>query len=122
MMGTVSLLFTHTAVAESQEEISQTDIVGQQYVIDYGAYAYEITVTSAESLHWQQIKGEADGPSSGDNPYLLSHIADGVIFLSWIEQNGMAFYNLMNFNTGKLITHANAGGSFINVGTVSVKP
>ena len=50
-------------------------------MFDYGTYAYDIKITSDKSLHWRLVKGNFDGPDSGDNPYLSSKIADGIIFL-----------------------------------------
>lgn len=79
------------------------------------------TTTSDKSLHWKLVKGSFEGPDNGDNPYLLSKIADGIIFLSWKEESGMQFYNVMNLKTGKLTTHGNIEGMFMNMGTVSLK-
>jgi len=68
------------------------DIVGKTYLFDYGEYAYDISITSDKSLHWKLVKGSFEGPSTGDNPYLSSTIADGVLFISWKEERG-AFPN-----------------------------
>jgi hypothetical protein len=97
------------------------EITGKTFLFDYGAYAYDITVTSEDSLHWKLVKGSFEGPASGSNPYLASKLSDGIIFLSWKEESGMQFYNVMDLTTGKLTTHANADGLSVNMGTVSLK-
>ena len=96
-------------------------IVGKTYLYDYGDYAYNITVTSKDSLHWQLVKGSFEGPNKGVNPYIASQISDGIIFLSWKEESGYQFFNIMNLNTGILTTHADTDGMFINMGKVSLK-
>ncbi|MCX4028489.1 hypothetical protein H0A36_15375 [Endozoicomonas sp. SM1973] len=99
------------------------NIVGKTYLYDYGSYAYEITITSKESLHWELVKGNFEGPSTGNNSYLSSQITENIIYLSWEEESGYKFYNLMDLNTGKLTTHADTGEEnlFINMGVVSLK-
>ncbi len=96
-------------------------IVGKTYLYDYGEYAYDITINSKKSLHWQLVKGSFEGPDKGDNPYIASNISDGVIFLSWKEESGYLFSNIMNLNTGKLTTHGITDGLYINMGKVSLK-
>lgn len=116
------LLFsTDTIAGNSKVKNITPNIVGKTYLFDYDDYAYDITITSDRSLHWNLVKGSFEGPSSGNNPYLSSEIADGVIFLSWKEESGYQFYNLIDLNTGKLTTHANADGMSINMGKVSLK-
>jgi len=122
VMILVLSLFSANLIAEdSKVENIKPNITGNTYLFDYGDYAYDITITSDKSLHWKLVKGSFEGPDNGDNSYLSSKIADGIIFLSWKEESGYQFYNLMNLNTGKLITHANADGMFVNMGTVSLK-
>ncbi len=96
-------------------------IVGKTYLYDYGEYAYDITITSKDSLHWKLVKGSFEGPAKGDNPYMASQISDGVIFLSWREESGYQFFNIMNLITGILTTHADTDGMFINMGKVSLR-
>ncbi|MCI5161753.1 MAG: hypothetical protein D3917_06985 [Candidatus Electrothrix sp. AX5] len=115
------LLTTDLMAEESKVENITPDIVGKTYLFDYGEYAYDITITSDKSLHWKLAKGSFEGPSTGDNPYLSSKIADGVVFISWKEKSGYQFYNVMDLNTGKLTTHANADGLSINMGKVTLK-
>lgn len=115
------LLTTDLIAEESKIENITPDIVGKTYLFDYGEYAYDITITSDKSLHWKLVKGSFEGPSTGDNPYLSSTIADNVVFISWKEKSGYQFYNVMDLNTGKLTTHANADGMFVNMGKVSLK-
>ncbi len=116
------LLFSTDLMAEDGNAKNITsDIVGKTYLFDYGEYAYDITITSDKSLHWKMVKGSFEGPSTGDNPYLSSKIADNVVFISWKEESGYQFYNVMDLNTGKLTTHANADGLSINMGKVSLK-
>ncbi|WP_163832784.1 MoaF-related domain-containing protein [Spartinivicinus ruber] len=99
------------------------NIVGKTYLYDYGSYAYEITITSKETLHWALVKGSFEGPSTGSNPYVASRIAKNIIYLSWKEESGYQFYNLMNLKTGELTTHADTGEKnlFVNVGVISLK-
>ncbi|MDM8566947.1 hypothetical protein QUF74_15020 [Candidatus Halobeggiatoa sp. HSG11] len=118
------LLFSGNLLAgDSKVNNIKPNIVGKTYLFDYGSYAYDITITSDKSLHWQLVKGTFEGPDKGNNPYLSSQIVDGIIYLSWKEESGMQFYNLMDLNTGKLTTHANllSDGMFINMRTVSLK-
>ena len=121
MVMSLLLLTTDLIAEESKVENVTSDIVGKTYLFDYGVYAYDITITSDKSLHWKLVKGSFEGPSTGDNPYLASTIADGVLFISWKEESGYQFYNVMDLNTGKLTTHANADGMSINMGKVSLK-
>lgn len=116
-----ALLSTNLIAGDSKVENIKPDIIGKTYLFDYGSYAYDITITSDKSLHWKLVKGSFEGPDKGDNQYLSSKIADGIIFLSWKEKSGYQFYNLMNLNTGKLTTHADADGMSINMGKVSLK-
>ena len=111
----------HVFAGDGDEKNIRPDITGKTFLFDYGAYAYDITVTSEESLHWQLVKGSFEGPESGSNPYLASKISDGIIFLSWKEESGMQFYNVMDLTSGKLTTHANADGMSVNMGTVSIR-
>ncbi|RLW69810.1 MAG: hypothetical protein B6D71_08860 [gamma proteobacterium symbiont of Stewartia floridana] len=117
----ISLFTTSILAGSEKQENIKPNIVGKTFLYDYGDYAYEITITSDESLHWKLVKGSFEGPDAGNNPYLASQIGNGIIFLSWKEESGYQFYNLMNLNSGKLTTHANASGMSINMGTVSVK-
>lgn len=115
------LLTTDLIAGDCKAENITPDIVGKTYLFDYGEYAYDITITSDKSLHWKLVKGSFEGPKIGKNPYLSSTIADGVLFISWKEESGYQFYNVMDLNTGKLTTHANADGMFVNMGKVSLK-
>ncbi len=117
----ILLLATDLIAEESKAKNITPDIVGKTYLFDYGEYAYDITITSDKSLHWKLVKGSFEGPSTGDNQYLSSTIADNVLFISWKEESGYQFYNVMDLNTGKLTTHANADGMSINMGQVSLK-
>lgn len=121
MVVSLLLLTTDLIAEEGKVENITPDIVGKTYLFDYGDYAYDITITSDKSLHWKLAKGSFEGPSTGDNPYLSSKIADGIVFISWKEESGYQFYNVMDLNTGKLTTHANADGMSINMGEVSLK-
>jgi hypothetical protein len=116
------LLFSSNLIAKDNKVKNiKPDIVGKTYLFDYGEYAYDITITSDKSLHWKLVKGSFEGPSTGENPYLSSKIADGIFFISWKEESGYQFYNIMDLKTGKLTTHANADGMSINMGEVSLK-
>jgi len=121
IIAALSPLSTNLIAGDNKEENIKPNIIGKTYLFDYGIYAYDIKITSDTSLHWKLVKGNFEGPDNGDNPYLSSAIADGIIFLSWKEESGMQFYNLMNLNTGKLTTHANTDGMAVNMGTVSLK-
>ena len=121
MVMSLLLLTTDLIAEESKVENITPDIVGKTYLFDYGDYAYDITITSDKSLHWQLVKGSFEGPSTGNNPYLASQIADNVLFISWKEESGYQFYNVMDLNTGKLTTHADADGMSINMGKVTLK-
>lgn len=112
---------TNACAADGKVDLDKQSLVGKTYLFDYGDYAYDITITSEKSLHWSLVKGSFKGPKNGDNPYLLSEIADGVVFISWKEESGMQFYNVINWKTGKLTTHADADGMFLNTGTVLLK-
>jgi len=117
-----TLFLSAPVAAENATDIDRKpDIIGKTYLFDYQDYAYEIEIKSAESLHWRLVKGAFEGPKEGSNPYLASRIADGILFISWIEESGMQFYNLMDLNSGTLTTHANVEGLFINMGKVSLK-
>ncbi|WYD81020.1 MAG: hypothetical protein V8K32_01245 [Candidatus Electrothrix gigas] len=117
----ICLFSTNLIAKESKVENITPDIVGKTYLFDYGEYAYDITITSDKSLHWKLVKGSFEGPKTGDNPYLFSTIADNVLFISWKEESGYQFYNVMDLNTGKLTTHANADGMSVNMGKVTLK-
>lgn len=117
----LSLLSTNLIAGDSKVKNIKPNIIGKTYLFDYGSYAYEITIISNKSLNWKLVKGKFEGPDEGNNSYLSSQIEDGIIYLSWKEESGMQFYNLMNLKTGKLTTHANADGMFVNMGTVSLK-
>ncbi len=117
----LSLLSSNLIAGDSKAENIKPNIIGKTYLFDYGSYAYDITITSDKSLYWKLVKGKFEGPDEGNNLYLSSKIEDGIIFISWKEESGMQFYNVMNLITGKLITHANANGMFVNMGTVSLK-
>ena len=121
MVVSLLLLTTDLIAEEGKVENITPDIVGKTYLFDYGDYAYDITITSDKSLHWKLAKGSFEGPSTGDNPYLSSKIADGIVFISWKEESGYQFYNVMDLNTGKLTTHANADGLSVKMGKVSLK-
>lgn len=121
MVMSLLLLTTDLIAEESKVENITPDIVGKTYLFDYGEYAYDITITSDKSLHWKLVKGSFEGPSTGDNLYLASTIADGVLFISWKEESGYQFYNVMDLNTGMLTTHANADGMSVNMGKVTLK-
>ena len=115
-------LLTSNLIAEDSKVKNITpDIVGKTYLFDYDEYAYDITLTSDKSLHWKLVKGSFEGPKTGDNPYLVSQITDGLVFISWKEESGYQFYNVMDLKTGKLTTHANADGMSVNMGKVSLK-
>lgn len=116
-----AFLSSQSFAEDRRLENIKPNIAGETYLFDYGSYAYEITIASDEFLKWKLVKGEFDGPEKGSNSYLSSQIADGIIFLSWAEESGMQFYNIMNLNSGVLTTHANAHGLFINMGTVSIR-
>ncbi len=79
---------------------------------------YRVTI---KSLHWKLVKGSFEGPSTGGNSYLSNIIAGGVVFISWKEESGYQFYNVMDLNTGKLTTHANADVMSVNMGQVTLK-
>jgi hypothetical protein len=121
MLVTLSLFSAHLFAEDSKVKNIKPDIIGKTYLFDYGDYAYDITITSDKLLHWKLVKGTFEGPDNGHNPYLASEIADDIFFISWKEENGYQFYNLLDLNTGKLTTHANADGMFVNMGTVSLK-
>jgi len=121
MLVVLSLFSTNLLAGDIKVENMKPNIIGKTFLFDYGGYAYDITITSKKSLHWKLVKGSFEGPDKGDNPYLASKIADGIIFLSWKEKSGYQFYNLINLNNGKLTTHANADGMFVNMGTVTLK-
>jgi len=121
MVMSLFLLTTDLIAEDGKAKNITPDIVGKTYLFDYGDYAYDITITSDKSLHWKLAKGSFEGPSTGDNPYLSSKIADGVVFISWKEESGYQFYNVMDLNTGKLTTHANADGLSVNMGKVTLK-
>jgi hypothetical protein len=116
------IAFSFNVFAANSDVINvDPKIIGKTYLYDYGGYAYNITITSKDSLHWQLVKGSFEGPDKGVNPYIASQISDGIIFISWKEESGYQFFNIMNLNTGILTTHADAGGMFINMGKVSLK-
>ncbi len=121
MIVALSLFSTNLIAGDSKVENIKPNIVGKTYLFDYGAYAYDITITSDKLLHWKLVKGTFEGPDNGKNPYLSSEVADDIIFISWKEESGYQFYNLLNLNTGKLTTHANADDMSVNTGTVSLK-
>lgn len=95
------------------------NIIGKTFKFDYGDSAYAIFIKSDTILHWKLIKGEYEGIHEDDETYYLSHIADNIIFLSWVEASGLGLYNILNFNTNELTTHARESKeTFINKGTV----
>ena len=121
MLAVFSLSSTNLIAGGNEVENIKPNIIGKTFLFDYGSYAYDIAITLNKSLHWKLVKGSFEGPDQGDNSYLSSKIDDGIIFISWKEESGMQFYNLLDLNTGKLTTHANADGMSVNMGTVSVK-
>ncbi|MBZ0106784.1 MAG: hypothetical protein K8H84_14305 [Sulfuricella denitrificans] len=121
IVAALFVLSTNVIAVDNKAEKIRPNIIGKTYVFDYGDFAYDVTISSDKSLHWKLVKGSFEGsPDNGDNPYLLSKIADGIIFLSWKEESGMQYYNVINFKTGKLTTHGN-DASYVNTGTVSSK-
>lgn len=122
------LLFTtltnNVNAGENNMENTSPDLTGKIYLYDYGSYAYEINILSTQELHWKLVKGSFEGAVSGKNAYVISQISEDLIFISWMEDSGYKFYNLMDFKSGKLTTHADTGEAAlsINLGKVSVKP
>ena len=78
---------------------------------------------SKDVLNWKLVKGKFEGPATGKNPYVASKIGNGLVYLSWKEESGYQFFNLMDFNTGTLTTHADVGDKnlSINMGKVTIK-
>lgn len=121
IIAALSVLSTNIIAGDAKAEEIRPSIIGKTYLFDYGDFAYDVTISSEKSLHWKLVKGSFEGsPDSGDNHYLLSKIANGIIFLSWKEESGMQYYNVINLKTGKLTTHGN-DGTYVNTGKVSTK-
>jgi len=94
-------------------------IIGKTFNFDYGKVAYSISIKSESELYWELIKGEHPGSKKGREKYYVSKVSDGIIFISWVESNGLGLYNVMNFNTNELTTHGNEKGiTYIYTGTV----
>ncbi|WP_420632007.1 MoaF-related domain-containing protein [Candidatus Leptofilum sp.] len=100
---------------------TELDIIGITYVFDYGDYSFDITIKSEDILHWELSEGTIEEPTSGENSYIASKIAKDIIFLSWKEESGFQVFNVMNLNTGELISHASADEIFLNPGKVTVR-
>ena len=70
-------------------------------------------------MYWELIKGEHPGSKKGHEKYYVSKVSDGIIFISWVESNGLGLYNVMNFNTNELTTHGSEKRmTYIYKGTV----
>ena len=80
-----------------------------QEVVD-GKAIYSISIKSESELYWELIKGEHPGSQKGHKKYYISKVSDGIIFISWVESNGLGLYNVMNFNTNELTTHGSEKG------------
>ena len=56
---------------------------------------------------------------AGTTLYSLSPVGNGLIFVSWVEASGLGLGNVMNLDTGELVTHARDGSRIhINRGTL----
>jgi hypothetical protein len=80
VVAALFMLSTNLIAGDTKAEEIRPNIIGKTYLFEYGDYAYDITISSDNSLHWKLVKGSFEGPDNGDNPYLLSKIADGIIF------------------------------------------
>ena len=105
--------------SSSEESKNPGGIIGKTFDFDYGESAYSISIKTDSELHWELTKGEYPGPQKGDEKYYVSKVSDGIVFISWVENSGLGLYNIMNFNTHELITHAREKGvTYINKGTL----
>ena len=114
----LALACAHTGAGPGTES-DPLGLVGRTFDFNYADFAYAITFVSDEELHWKLTRGEYAGPSSGTDRYYASEIADGIVFVSWVEASGLSLSNVIDFRTRALTTHARDGDTtYINKGTI----
>lgn len=98
-------------------KIKLKDLIGNTYEFDYSKYVYHIKIESDSTVFWKLIKGDFEGASEGTDKYIYSQLDDNMHFISWTEASGLGLYNILDFETNKLTTHAIENGvMFINPG------
>lgn len=71
---------------------------GKKIRYDYGASQYEVTVKNDTLLRWKSLSGISKG-TMGEERYYKQDIAPGIIFISWIEKDGLGVSQVVNWNT-----------------------
>lgn len=82
----------------------------------YADETYRIELLDAERLRWERIVG---GSASDTERYVASRLDADEWLITWIEADGLGLSSVIDFATGRLVTHANQGRDvFVNAGTV----
>ena len=94
------------------------ELIGKTLVFEYTSDTYRIEVLSNARLHWTQLRGDTPGKGD-DEDYVYSLLSDDLGLITWIEADGLGLSSVIDFATGRLVTHANQGRDvFVNAGTV----
>ena len=118
-MALWSLLILAITSTPAIGQDEKKNLVGKQFEFDYGDYAYAITIVSESELNWELTKGDYPGPKNGNETYYLSEVTDEITFISWVEASGLGVYNVLNFSSSELYTHAREKEStFVNIGKI----
>ncbi|MCD9856817.1 phenolic acid decarboxylase [Epilithonimonas sp. JDS] len=103
------------------EKKVRTDVkglIGKTYEFNYAEkYVYHIKFKSDSTVQWKLVKGEFPGTAEETDKYIATQISEDILFVSWVEESGFGYCNVMDFNTNNLTTHARHGNSvFVNPG------
>ena len=104
-----ALLFSFLVSCQQKQEAKKAEAVtaltkpivlsGKKIRYDYGASQYEVTVKNDTLLRWESLSGISKG-TMGEERYYRQDIAPGIIFISWIEKDGLGVSQVVNWNTG----------------------
>ncbi|WBV56399.1 hypothetical protein PFY10_19615 [Chryseobacterium daecheongense] len=102
----------------NKNKIELKDIIGKTYEFNYSdQYVYHIKFESDSTVNWKLIKGEFPGAIEETDQYISTQINENMLFISWVEESGLGYCNIMDFNTNTLTTHARQDNSvFVNPG------
>lgn len=102
----------------NKNKIELKHIIGKTYEFNYSdQYVYHIKFKSDSTVNWKLIKGEFPGAIEETDKYISTQINENVLFVSWVEESGLGYCNIMDFSTNTLTTHARQDNSvFVNPG------
>lgn len=84
--------------------VMPADLIGKTIEYTYGEDIYHVTIDSDSLMHWEAMAGAEKGALENET-YIIEPIADGSLFITWGEANGIGVAQVLDFKRGVVYSH-----------------